>query len=302
MSLHIHSSHQPTFTVPVDGRQSFSGFGSLPPELQDEIIDHIHTSPPTLRALALASRSLRPAAQFHLFSSVSLSSQASATSFLVALTQAPHLAQFVQSLALVEGRADRDGQSEWLDHVAASFEPNLLPKLHTLTLQLVVWDFLAPDTHAALAEAFPTTRALKLADCVFGEFANLRALVRALPALDTFDASFCHWREPSVLVKDNTIDAPRLSSVRLSGCPQGPIARWLLGQPDRLHSITSRDTAEDSLRGVGALCEAAGPALEHLHLSTWYHWGHERQRPGKHVMQHSTAVRCLPQPSPRMAS
>jgi hypothetical protein len=303
MSLYI-----PTIPRSSPSSSPFSlgkSFGAFPAELQDQIVDHLHDSPNDLHALSLVSRALRPAAQYHLFSTVKLGTGREFTAFVAALANNPLLLPLVRSLAIHEGRVDRDANWDWIDEHLSALPK--LPNLNALSLHLFVWDFMSPDTLHTLVTAFPTVRALELVDCVFGcvhcprvscyapeltsitspsDFSNLRSLIGAFPDLDSFDASFCHWREHPVPAdaEPDLLDAtaPRLHTLRLSGCPQGPVARWLLrgAQPGALTKITSRDTTEDALRGVGALCAATGPALEHLHLSTWYHWGHNRQKPG----------------------
>ncbi|KAJ7062129.1 hypothetical protein C8F01DRAFT_1251944 [Mycena amicta] len=71
----------------------------FPPELEDTIIDLLHTDPPTLASCGLVCRSWLPSSRYHLYSDILLTAQ-NASAFTAILASTPHIALLVRKVQI----------------------------------------------------------------------------------------------------------------------------------------------------------------------------------------------------------
>ncbi|KAJ7362511.1 hypothetical protein DFH08DRAFT_1024730, partial [Mycena albidolilacea] len=68
------------------------------PELTDQIIDHLHADPTSLRNCALVARSWTPASQLHIFFSVNIKDDATCRLLCDIITQSPHIGRYIHNI------------------------------------------------------------------------------------------------------------------------------------------------------------------------------------------------------------
>lgn len=68
------------------------------PELTDQVIDHLHADPITLRNCALVARSWTPASQFHIFFSVNIKQDATCRLLCDILAHSPHIGRYIRNI------------------------------------------------------------------------------------------------------------------------------------------------------------------------------------------------------------
>ncbi|KAF8189558.1 hypothetical protein K438DRAFT_1593302, partial [Mycena galopus ATCC 62051] len=70
----------------------------LIPELTDQVIDHLHAEPVSLRTCALVARSWVPASQYHIFFSVNIKHDATCRHLCDIIAQSPHIAHYIRMI------------------------------------------------------------------------------------------------------------------------------------------------------------------------------------------------------------
>ncbi|KAF8486581.1 hypothetical protein JB92DRAFT_2547039, partial [Gautieria morchelliformis] len=70
----------------------------LPGELIDQVIDHLHDDPPSLRACCLTCHAWAPSSRFHIFHDIVLSDAERADGLAEHLETSPHISPLVRSL------------------------------------------------------------------------------------------------------------------------------------------------------------------------------------------------------------
>ena len=164
----------------------------LPPELTDYAIDFLHDDAPTLRAVAIASKSTLPSARYHLFHAAQLHTVADLDKLAALVTANPHLSPYIQCLTLskaakTSGRATPgristvDTSSAWETTLDTSVLPQSLPALRTLHINHFL-SFWQPASFSIVSySAFKTVQTLHVSDSSLRSFTELRLLLAALP-------------------------------------------------------------------------------------------------------------------------
>ena len=80
----------------------------LPPELHDQVIDHLFDDKRALASCSLVCRNWRTSSQYHLFHTIRIRHPVTLESFLELLDGSPHLAPFVRSLSLCSSQCKQD--------------------------------------------------------------------------------------------------------------------------------------------------------------------------------------------------
>jgi hypothetical protein len=68
------------------------------PELTDQIIDHLHDDPSSLRNCALVARSWAPASQLHIFFSVNIKDDPTCRLLCDIISQSPHIGRYIHNI------------------------------------------------------------------------------------------------------------------------------------------------------------------------------------------------------------
>ena len=161
----------------------------LPPELTDYTVDFLHDDVPTLRALALASRSTLPSARYHLFNSITLHSITERDRALALVTSCPHLSSYIQSLTFSKTtngtHLPTNTSTAWEATIASTILPHSLTSLKTLHLDHFL-SFWQPASFSILSyEAFKSVRVLRISNSSLRSFTELRLLLIALPDVES---------------------------------------------------------------------------------------------------------------------
>ncbi|KAJ7664673.1 hypothetical protein DFH06DRAFT_1087557, partial [Mycena polygramma] len=67
-------------------------------ELTDQIIDHLHADPVSLRSCALVARSWVPASQYHIFFSVNIKQDSTCRLLCDMIAQSPHIGHYIRNI------------------------------------------------------------------------------------------------------------------------------------------------------------------------------------------------------------
>ena len=191
---------------------------TLPPELSDIVLDHLHDDPVTLSRCALVQKSWLPAARYHLWSHLRLNCASDElTKLHVLLTTSPAVGFYIRSVVVAQKKGET---CQWYDlnllHYTLSVL-SLLPNLHTLTLD-GLW-FGAPKRNSLgipfdgeseqTVEVPPhssevvsaSVRKLVISTCSFDNFEDVQHLCLAFPALSRLQFDGVWWgrwaQEPS---------------------------------------------------------------------------------------------------------
>ena len=196
--------------APVDPVRTPTQRPLLPPELTDLIVDHLHSSPRALRALALTSHTFLPAARYHTWRSLHLKcTSASLAHFASLLDASPAIAWCVREVVVTQKKGHF---CTWDDltllHSTLAVLARL-PNLAALTLDGLWFGASAPAAEAsherehqnqdtrdggegrdkpkvhghATGRAFPCVRKLVVSTCSFDAFDDVRRLCSVFPAL-----------------------------------------------------------------------------------------------------------------------
>ncbi|RDB28202.1 hypothetical protein Hypma_001511 [Hypsizygus marmoreus] len=131
----------------------------LPQEIIDTIIDSLSTykDHPTLKSCTLASRSLRPSSQKHLFSRILLSKNSACDRIYPLLTENPTLCSYVHDIILTS-ESDQATSPQWLrlnENLACVLD--MLTSLRVCSLSIYNdgdWKDIHPHTTTALFRVF----------------------------------------------------------------------------------------------------------------------------------------------------
>lgn len=268
----------------------------LPPELQDQIIDHLHSDKHALRACALVSREWRTSGQFHLFRSVRVSNPGALAALNGFLDSAVHLRGHIRSLE-VRGASHpddtvRDSQMILTREELATFVARL-PRLTSLTLD-GVWLSPARNSSSPLhsASPLPTTspslRNLNVKN-IFTTPETLLDSITAFPGLRNLHADNVQWTygfDHSELPPDTPV--PRLESLTIGPGSSYNMLYYLLPTIEERLPLFSIRTLSICLDHLGAwyevtdLLRSVSPHLEDLQLSL-----------GSGVLVSEVSRRCL---------
>ncbi|KAG5653461.1 hypothetical protein H0H81_000230 [Sphagnurus paluster] len=245
---------------------------TLPAELIDIIIDHLHSDVQALKACILTSKTWVPSCRYHLFQSIHLDLS------LPAVRLRPffdHLAQpsshFPTTLRTLTLRCEYQQQT-----------PHILTNLATLralqTLSLSFWYTTLPNPEWFRLSSHSITR-LGLTSCRIG-LTEFIGLAQQLEALEALQLSSVSWKETNMNIESAALKAgpilPRLRELhlgRLSAAVLPGLTALLahgviVGKVNcvRLDELDRRNT-----RAAGALLRMLGTSLHSLTISAKTH-------------------------------
>lgn len=255
----------------------------LPVELIDQILVPLHNDAPALKACTLIHRSWLPSAQRQLFRSVRLTS-ANFKPLIASQSSYSSLVGHAQALTLGFHFVGFIEDQNWIGHpdvllaIAAMFGG-----AHTLRVERLDFDLLAPEGKSALLDGIPQVRALVVAHCRFSRLSDFTRLVCSFNALDSLD--FHGPAYPSVslgaAIQETTLAAhgegTSLTFMELadSACFWPLMPRWLeTGVVRGLKSLCLYIGDERAPGAVFGLIRAAARSLETLRIDLKNPSGH----------------------------
>lgn len=201
-------------------------FQSLPPELVDHIIDHLHDDRLTLKACAKVCREWRYASQYHLFRERSITLKAIYTPKHALLLSLSHLVvnvpnhlSNIRSLCLTPDSWLGIGILSYPMYLTDLFVSlNLLPNLHTLELNRLRWSSLGYNSEEPQPSL--SVRKLVLRNTCIHRFRDLENLIRGLRSLvhlELISVSANLIPEESDQTCDTTTFMPHIETLKIHG-------------------------------------------------------------------------------------
>lgn len=254
--------------------QGFSKLPSFPLEIIDQIVDHLHDDPPSLRACALTSRMLRPASQYHLFSSLKISSLQRLQDCVLLLQQNPKLTIYVRELHYyAKAEWQRGIHPTWINDVAPALSSRL-QNICILSFDYVEWgwpQYALPNELVEQVAQFRNVTELRLYSCHLGEYFNIDKLTTAFPSLSRLHLDLCKWLNFRINERPDDLFNPTLSlkSIHFGRLyPQYILMQWLEKTPSMtsLKDVSFNVIEEYELPFLGNFLRALGPSIERLRL------------------------------------
>ena len=256
----------------------------LPPELVDQIIDHLWDNQKALLACSLTCRTWVPSSRLHLFRSVRVCSAADCTTLSALISSAPVITRCIQKFTVsadfsgTDGsEREEEGSDTWINAVAVLVAK--LERVHTLALSRLRWDVLSPGTKYAFATVFKNVKTLLLFEVRFHQSADVIRFLSAFPQLAELYFHGVSWTHESLdpfseeqsnseLLTRNT-EHMQLTYLFLD--PQSSptlVTEWLLKHPvePRLRTIELCWREMEDARALGDLLRASGSTLERLQI------------------------------------
>lgn len=243
---------------------------TLPAELIDQVIDHLHDDVLALRACCITSRAWVSRARYHIFHDILLSADR-ADAFAMLLETSPHISHFVKSLN-IKGEADQIfNKSDYLVAVVPAIAPKLT-RLKNLRIDSVTLAHLHPKVLSALIQGFPELEELYLSSVTFDRFRDFAAFIVAHPSLKCLDLGHIWWCDSMKAASrwENVFqvypDSPsRLRSITLNDTSAN-VLDWLRSHYRVLpiHNFTHSSVAACLVSPIARFLHVLGPSLEHL--------------------------------------
>lgn len=245
----------------------------MPPEIVDEIIDHNHDDPTTLRACALTARSWQPRSHRNLFSTITVTSSASLSRFIRFLNGSPHIASLVEELCFDAYANYRDATlMPWI-HELATIPMGDLTRIRSLRFSKVQWSCIEKnEALLSTLRSYSTVQEVHFCGCSFPTFIDFEEFVAALPALTRFSVDLITWSFTDKFHIDRMMaDPPKL---QLSGVEFTRFAHpvkfcsWLLRMPvpPTLQTVAFHWVMAEEAQMVGKFLASLGPRLRSLRI------------------------------------
>lgn len=251
---------------------------TIPNELGDYIVDFLHNDRCSLKACSLACRSLYPAARYHLYNRVCLSSPQACRVLEEQLNISPYLGQFTQYLNMakvIPHPPSADSKEHDLHAMPRSWSTlfSMMPNVQQFELSLLEVDI---HFHSALLQNFTRTTELTLQYCRFPSFGDLSSALLSFPLLQRCTLRGVSWEsEPQLFFGGPT--EKRAAPICLKSLTLGRdldlqvLIEWMLQYHvcDELESIAACLAYEGDAIMLGELVRASAPTLKHIELD-WY--------------------------------
>ena len=237
---------------------------TLPSELDDIILDHLHDDHKTLASTALVCRSWLPTSRHHLWHAIHLTfSQRGLERLRQLLCSSPHLVYHVRSVALVQDKRAlfRLHERSLLFFILTSLPG--FPALSSLTLS-----GLSFQSSFFGRISLSSIRRLSIAHCAFVDFQDVVRICSAFPNLATLHLDNIWWERCSG-VTINALPA-KLAEVSLGDCfSRSQVIDWLLDAlpAHTLHTLRLPIVSGYDIR-LPELLAAAGSALLHFDVGS----------------------------------
>ena len=255
----------------------------LPPELHDQVIDHLWNEPKSLAACAQTCRSWVGTSRLHLFRTVRTQNARQCTSFAALLASTPVIARCVRRLTIsadyngVDAAGSPIEDDAWVNEAGAFVR--LLVNATTLGLSRLRWHALRPDTQKTFMEYFARVRTLFLFEVRFAASRDVLNFLGAFPSLNELYFHGVAWdAETPPLLDAPTAETAVPTEHKARECMQlsylfldprsSPtlVTEWLLRHPSEQHLRTIQLCWREveNMKLVGDLLHASGAALERL--------------------------------------
>lgn len=243
----------------------------FPPEIQDHIIDLLHSDIAALRACACTCHVWQTTSQYHLFNSITITSEHILNQFaaLIKTTRGGVIAYYVQELCITGPSSRQRVSHTWVSKVAQRLGPDL-KNVHALQLRNVEWAI--PHADWSIAVSFPSLVSLHIIACHFPSFDNFHDLLSTFtgfagPALTHLSVDATGWKDASTKTPPKlNLPLQSLSIGRL--CTPHVLTNWLIAvnSHKRLRSVEFHQLDEDDLPEVAQLLRRLGTNLQHLKI------------------------------------
>lgn len=251
---------------------------AIPHELSDYIVDFLHGDRRALMACGLTCRSWYPAARYHLYSRIYLSSPAACRILLQLLDGSPYLGQFTRYLSMSKAIRHVSGvntEDDTDDKLSGDWSTlfTFLPNVQQLELSFLEMDI---AFHSALVSNFTRTTELTLQYCRFPSFGDFTSVLLSFPSLRCCTLRGISWESDQTALTSVTTER-RDARISIKGLTLGrdldlqELIEWLLQEHicDELESVAACLAFEGDAIMLGELLRASAPTVRHVDLD-WY--------------------------------
>lgn len=248
---------------------------TLPPELDDIILDHLHDDRSALASCALVRRSWLPAVRYHNWRDLRVAcAQTDLKTLEGLLDDSPSLVHHVRNIVLAQKQGD---VCQWYDlHLLRSALTVLsrFPALDSFTLD-GLWFGVSKQTPLPPCDIiFPSVRRLRISSCTFDSFNDVQEFCNTFPSLTSiqFDGVWWgRWGTPQGgAVFGASPSAATLKELELGSCfSRDTVVDWII------NTLPERSLETLRLPLVGAydtrlrdLLRFAGTSLRYLELGS----------------------------------
>lgn len=268
-----------------------TGFGDLPQELVDLVIDHFYDDPTTLRICALVSRRWQQAARTHIFRETLLRHPQDVYACYNLIEYSPHFATCIRTLRIsAKLFKPRDNGTH---HLKCRFMETIqqsifhsLPQLRTLHFEDFIFTAESVDDQFLGSLARLPTNELKFTKCDFGSFEIFETVLYANSNITRLALDDVRWKMTPDRKSFPTIHRARRAKLKLTHvtfgryCELDLYSNWL-SQTSTFPSLRSLEaiglTQLRDVQLVADMLRRVALTLTHLRLACSFSCRYEGQ-------------------------
>lgn len=240
---------------------------SLPPEVVDTILDHLHDDHRTLRQCSLVSSQWLPTSRFHAFSSVTLTT-ANLPDFLELLnspllTLGPYV-EDIRVFSLDSARYNASWLSTALPRLGSTLENS-----RSLALEGLDWFTINAETQSSFLKSFDgRLTCIKLIQMKFLNFSEVVACIASFPFLESLVLKEVGWDLDDEYYTPDKCPPKHLRNLELLFCYKRDIMNWFLQDPcvARVKRVDFYHIYDMDTAAAGKYLHALGDSLEELRV------------------------------------
>ncbi len=252
----------------------------IPPELSDQIIDHLDQDKLTLASCSLVSRSWHNRSRYRLFHSILIRESSRLEAFLAYLPSAS-IRTYVRNVTLGDPRKEVDFRKMSIGPTSLALLSELLPQLSNLFLLHMTWDsdeHINPPSQNCKSASSPCEYLDHLTLCGVMNAKGkplatyeIVSVLRLFATIDRIQVASCQiaFDEPTedTMVAEDAATLPEISTLWLAYSPANTRLLHLFrnsGLAKSLEAVDVHASQWSTVLALGALIREIGPNLTYL--------------------------------------
>lgn len=262
-----------TYSYPRRSKMAWS----LPPELDDIILDYLHDDTASLARCALVRHSWLPTARYHFWNHLRLNCATDELDRLREfLKSSPHVGFYIRNVVVTQKKGE---VCQWYDLNLLHFTLSVLsqlPNLSALTLDGLWFGAPKRGEKAPITVLSPSVRKLTISTCSFDTFEDVQQLCRAFPALFRIQFDGVWWGRwvnsdfPRATKDEPAAPALALRELDLGSCfSRDKVIEWLLSAapPNSIETLRLPLIGQYDTR-LKELLASVSESLRHLEIGS----------------------------------